>query len=76
MLITPHLHVSMSHVEKLAEFLVLLPPICPLATLGTIQGGLAYSAVLEMEIKPCSGLADDDASEHDCAWSGTTSDRK
>jgi hypothetical protein len=40
--ITPHLHISMPHVEKLADFLVLLPPILPLTILGTIQGGLAY----------------------------------
>jgi hypothetical protein len=43
MLITPNLHVSMSHVEKLADLLVLLPPIFPLMNLGKIQGGLTYS---------------------------------
>jgi hypothetical protein len=41
MSIIPHLHVSMLHVEKLAKFLVLLPPIFYLTSLGTIQGGLA-----------------------------------
>jgi hypothetical protein len=61
----------MPHVEKLADLLV-LPPIFPLTSLGTIQGGLAYSAVLELEIWRCSDLADDAAPEHDCAWSGTT----
>jgi hypothetical protein len=35
----------MSYVEKLADFLVLLLPIFPLTILGTIEGGLAYSAV-------------------------------
>jgi hypothetical protein len=70
---TPHLHVSMPHVEKLADLLVLLSPICLLASLGTIQYGLAYSAVLQLEIQRCSDLADDAAPEgHDCAWSGTT----
>jgi hypothetical protein len=44
--IAPHLHVSMPHVETLADVLVLLPPI-----LGTIQGGLTCSAVLELEIR-------------------------
>jgi hypothetical protein len=38
---TSHLHASMPHVEMLANFLVLLLPICLLASLGTIQGGLA-----------------------------------
>jgi hypothetical protein len=69
MLITPYLHVSMPHVEKLADFLVQLPPIFPLTSLGTIQSGLACSAVLELEIRRCFGLADDAAPErHDC-WS-------
>jgi hypothetical protein len=67
---TPHLHVSMPHVEELADFLV-LPPILPLTSLGTIQGGLAYSAVLELEIRRFFGSADDAAPEgHDCCWSG------
>ena len=47
----PHLHVSMPHVEMLADLLVLLPPIYLLTSLGTIQGGLACSAVLELEIR-------------------------
>jgi hypothetical protein len=33
---SPHLHVSMPHVEKLADLLVLLLPIFPLTSLGTI----------------------------------------
>jgi hypothetical protein len=57
----------MPHVEKLADFLVLLPPIFPLTSLGTIQGGLAYSAV---EIRRCCGSAGDAAPEHDYFWSG------
>jgi hypothetical protein len=65
MLITPHLHVSMPHVEKLADFLVMLPPIFPLVSLGTAQGGLAYSVELELEILRCYGSADDAAPEHD-----------
>ena len=67
---TPHLHVSMPDVEKLADFLVLLPPIFPLTSLGTIQGGLAYSAVLELEIWRCYGSTDDAAPEHDCCLIG------
>jgi hypothetical protein len=69
---TPHLHVSMTHVEKLAYMLVavLLLPICPLASFGTIQGGLACSAVLEREIRRCFGSADDAAPEHDCCLIG------
>jgi hypothetical protein len=62
---TPHLHVSMPHVEKLADLLVLLLPIFPLTSLGTIQGGLTYTAVLELEIRRFSGVADDAAPEHD-----------
>jgi hypothetical protein len=62
----PHLHVSMPHVEKLADFLVLLLPIFSLTSLGTIQGGLALSAVLELEIRRCHGSTDDAAPEHDC----------
>jgi hypothetical protein len=41
----------MPHVEKLAYFLVLLLPIFPLTSLGAIQGGLALSAVLELDIQ-------------------------
>jgi hypothetical protein len=40
----------MPHVEKLADLLVLLLPIFPLTSLGTIQSGLALSAVLEQDI--------------------------
>jgi hypothetical protein len=42
-------HISMPHVEKLADLLVLLPPIFPLTSLGTIRGRLAYIAVQELE---------------------------
>jgi hypothetical protein len=65
---SPQLHVSMPHIEKLAEFLVLLPPILSLASLGTIQGGLARRTVLELEIRRCFDLADDAAFRHDCCW--------
>jgi hypothetical protein len=41
----------MPHVEKLANFLVLILAIFPLTKPGTIQGGLASSAVLELEIR-------------------------
>jgi hypothetical protein len=63
---SPHLPVSMPHVEKLADFLVLLLlPIDPLTSLGTIQGGLACSAVLELEIRRCYGVTDDAGLGHD-----------
>jgi hypothetical protein len=65
---TPHLHVSMPHVEKLADLPVLLHPIFPLTSLGTIQGGLAYRTVLELEIRRRFGSADIVAPEHDCCW--------
>jgi hypothetical protein len=48
---TLHLLVSLPHVEKPTDPLVLLPTIFPLTSLKTIQGGLAYSAVLELEIQ-------------------------
>jgi hypothetical protein len=54
----------MPHVEKLADLLVLLPPICPLTSLGTIQCGLACSAVLQLEIRRFFGCADDAVPEH------------
>jgi hypothetical protein len=39
----------MPHAKELADLLVLLLlPIDPLTSLGTIQGGLASSAVLEL----------------------------
>jgi hypothetical protein len=66
MAITPHLHVSIAHVEKLADFFVLLCPIFSLTSLGTIQGALACSAVLELEIRRFCGSANDAAPEHDC----------
>jgi hypothetical protein len=56
----------MPHVEKLADFLVVpLLPIFPLTRLGTIQGGLACSAVLEQDILRCYGATDDAALGHD-----------
>jgi hypothetical protein len=58
----------MPHVEKLADLLVLLPPIYLLTSRGTIQGGLAYRAVLELEIRRLVGSTDDAAPEHDCCW--------
>jgi hypothetical protein len=67
---TPHLYVSMPHVEKLADLFVLLPPIFPLTSLGTIQGGLACCAVLELEIWRCFGSAGNADHGHDCCWSG------
>jgi hypothetical protein len=66
--LSAHLHVSMPHVEKLADFLVLLRIFC-LTSLGIIQGGLALSAVLEMKIRRCDGATDDAAAHgHDCSW--------
>jgi hypothetical protein len=41
----------MPHIKKLADLFVLLLPIFLLTSLGTIQGGLAYSTVLELEIR-------------------------
>jgi hypothetical protein len=41
----------MSDIEKLADSLVLLLPINPLTSPGTIHGGLASSAVLKYEIR-------------------------
>jgi hypothetical protein len=61
----------MPHVEQLADFLVLLLPILLLTSLGTIQGGLAYITVLELEMGRCFYLADDVATpKHGCCWSG------
>ena len=65
--IIPHLPVSMPHVEKLADWFVLLLPVYLLTNLGTVQGGLACSAVLELENRRCFDSADDAAPEgHDC----------
>jgi hypothetical protein len=71
MCIRPHLHVSMPDVEKLADLLVLRLPIFLLTSLGTIQGGLVLSAVLELDIRRFSGFAVDAAPGHghDCCWS-------
>jgi hypothetical protein len=41
----------MPDVEKLADIPVLLLPIDPLTSPGTIHGGLALIAVLELEIR-------------------------
>jgi hypothetical protein len=60
----------MPHVEKLADFLVLLLPIFLLTSLGTIRGGLALSAVHKLEIRRCSGFTVSAAPEHDCCWGG------
>jgi hypothetical protein len=49
-------HIFVPHVEKLADFLVLLLPIFPLTSLGTIHGGLLCSAVLELNIQRCIDL--------------------
>jgi hypothetical protein len=59
----------MTHVEKLADLLVLLLPIFPLTSFGAIQGGPAYSAVLELEIRRLFGSTDNAAPEHDSFWS-------
>ena len=70
MVLSPHLHATMPDVEKLADFLVLLLPIDLLTSLGTIHGGLACSAVLELEIRRCYDATDDAALGHGCWWSG------
>jgi hypothetical protein len=68
--VSSHLHVSMLHVEKLADLLMLLLPIYPLTSHGTVHGGLASSAVLESEIRRRYGAADDAALRHECCWNG------
>jgi hypothetical protein len=68
MFLSPHLHVSVPHVEKLADFLVLLLPIYPLTSPGTIHGGLALIAVLELKIRRCYGAAGDAALGHHCCF--------
>jgi hypothetical protein len=55
----------MPHVEKLADLLVMLLSIFLLTSPGTIQGGLASSAVLEAVIQRCYGSAVDTAHGHD-----------
>jgi hypothetical protein len=77
MFISPNLHVSMPHVEKLADFFVLILPIFPLTSPGTVHSRLALSAVLELEIRRCCNATDDADLGHDCyrigvsgAWSG------
>jgi hypothetical protein len=68
--VSPHLPVSVPHDEKLADlFVFLLLPIDPLTSLGTVQGGLASSAVLELEIRRRYGATDDAALGYDCCWS-------
>jgi hypothetical protein len=63
--VCPNLHISMPHVEKLADSPVLLLPIFPLTNPGTVQGGLALSTVLEHDIRRCRGGTDDAALGHD-----------
>jgi hypothetical protein len=60
----------MSHIEMLADLPVLLLPIFPLTSLGTVQGGLALSTVLEQDILRCYSATNDAALLHDCCWSG------
>jgi hypothetical protein len=74
--LSPHLHVAMPHVDELADFLVLLLPIFRLTSLGTIQGGLALSAVLELNKihGRCDGATDDADLGHDYCWSGVGHD--
>ena len=70
---SPHLHVSMPHVEKLADFLVLLLPILPLTSLGTIQGGglvASRSTGPEHYIMRSCGSAYNAGLGHDYYWSG------
>jgi hypothetical protein len=55
----------MPDVEKLADIPVLLLPIDPLTSPGTIHGGLALIAVLELEIQRCFDVTDDAALGHD-----------
>jgi hypothetical protein len=45
-----------------------LLPIFLLTFPGTIRGGLAYRAVLDLEIRRCYSFADDAAIGHDCCW--------
>jgi hypothetical protein len=66
MVLSPYLHVSMPHVEKLADFLVLLLPIYPLTSPGTVHGGLACIAVLEHDIQRCFYSTYDAALGHHC----------
>jgi hypothetical protein len=73
MVVSLHLHVSMSHVKKLADFLVLHLPIFLLTKPGTVQGELADGTVLELKIGQCYRLAVATTIHHDCAWSGTES---
>jgi hypothetical protein len=63
--VSPDLHVAMSHVEKLADLLVLLLPIDLLTSLGTVQGRLAPSTVAEHDIRRCYSATDDADLGHD-----------
>ncbi len=67
---SPHLPVSVPHFKNLAHLpgLLPLPQIYLRTSLGTVQGGLACSAVLELEIRRCYGATDDAALGHDCCW--------
>jgi hypothetical protein len=52
MVVSPDLPVSVPHVEKLADlFVLLLLPIDFLTSLGTVQGRLAPSTVMEHDIQ-------------------------
>jgi hypothetical protein len=67
--VIPHLHASVAYIEKLADLLVLflLLPINPLTSSGTIHGGHALIAVLDLEIRRSYGATDDAAAlGHDC----------
>jgi hypothetical protein len=64
--VIPHLHVSSTHVEQLADFLVPRPPILLLTSPGTIHGGHALIAVPDLKTRRCYGAAHDAALGHDC----------
>jgi lauroyl/myristoyl acyltransferase len=65
MVVSPYLHVAMPYIEKLADLFVLLLPIDLLTSLGTVQGRLACSTVLEHNLRRCYGATDDAALRHD-----------
>ena len=70
MVASPQLHVSMPHVEKLADFLVLGLPIFPLTSQALLEqeymtgGLLARSEVLEQELRRRYGAICDEALGH------------
>jgi hypothetical protein len=66
--VIPHLPISVPHVEKLADLpVLLLLPLFSLTSPRTIQGGLASSTVLELDIqiRRRHGATDDAALGHD-----------